>query len=265
MEWWIAYLATGAFVGFLAGLLGIGGGATIVPVLSIVFSAQHFEPRYIQHLALGTSLASIAFTSLSSFRAHDIRGAVDWQVVKRLTPGIVLGALAGTYLARLMSSRYLSIFFVVFIGYLATQILMNITPKPHRQLPGEGGMALAGSVIGATSSLVGIGGGALSISFMLWCNMTLHVAIGTSAAIGFPVAIASALGYVLNGLAVQGLPEWSIGFVYLPALAGLVIASMATAPLGARAAHSLPVETLRKIFALFLYTICAKMAWGIFA
>lgn len=265
MESWIAYLATGALVGFLAGLLGIGGGATIVPVLSILFSAQHFEPRYIQHLALGTSLASIAFTSASSFRAHDSHGAVHWEAVRRITPGIVLGSLAGTYLARLMSSRYLTIFFVVFIAYLATQILANITPKPHRQLPGEGGMALAGSVIGATSSLVGIGGGALSTAFMIWCNVRLHQAIGTSAAIGFPIAVAGAVGYLLNGLGVQGLPEWSLGFVYLPALVGLVVASMATAPLGARAAHRLPVATLRRIFAFVLYALALRMAWSVFA
>lgn len=265
MEWWLAYLATGALVGFLGGLLGIGGGATIVPVLSFVFHAQHFEPRYLQHLAVGTSLASIAFTSVSSLRAHHALGAVNWQVVRRITPGIVIGTLGGTYLAKLMSSRFLTLFFVVFIAYLATQVLLNIKPKPSRQFPGAAGMAVAGSVIGATSSLVGIGGGALSTSFMLWCNLTLHVAIGTSAAIGFPIAVAGALGYYVNGLGAQGLPEWSFGFVYLPALAGLVIASMLTAPLGARAAHRLPVPTLRKIFAFVLYALALRMAWSVFA
>ncbi len=264
MEWWLAYLALGAFVGFVAGLLGIGGGATIVPVLAMLFAAQHFNPAYIQHLALGTSLASIAFTAISSLRAHHLHGAVSWRVVRRITPGIVVGTLAGAYLAKLMPTRWLTLFFVVFIAYIATQILLNIKPKPSRQFPGAAGMMAAGSVIGVTSSLVGIGGGAMSTSFMVWCNMKMHQAIGTSAAIGFPIAVAGGVGYFLTGLGVPGLPEGSFGFLYLPALAGIVVASVLTAPLGAKATHKLPVPTLRKIFAFFLYSLALRMAWVVF-
>lgn len=264
MEWWLAYLALGAFVGFIAGLLGIGGGATIVPVLALLFAAQGFDPAYIQHLALGTSLASIAFTAISSLRAHHVHGAVDWAVLWRITPGIVAGTLAGAWLAKLMSTRWLTLFFVVFIAYIATQILLNIRTKPHRTFPGAAGMTFAGALIGGTSALVGIGGGAMSTSFMLWCNMKMHQAIGTSAAIGFPIAIAGGVGYFLTGLGVPGLPQGSVGFLYLPALAGIVVASVLTAPLGARATHKLPVSTLRKIFAFFLYTLALRMAWVVF-
>jgi len=259
----LAYLALGAFAGVLAGLLGVGGGLVIVPALTFLFSAQGLPAPYIAHLALGTSLATIIFTSVSSLRAHHGRGAVDWQVVRRISAGIVAGTLGGSWVAAQLSTRSLKVFFVVFLYYVALQMLLNIRPKPSRQLPGTGGMLGVGGVIGGVSSLVGIGGGSLSVPFMAWCNIPMHTAIGTSAAIGFPIALAGAVGYVANGLAVAPLPPWSLGFVYLPALAGIALASVITAPFGARLAHSLPVAGLKKTFAFLLMVMGTKLLAGL--
>ncbi len=259
MEFWLLYLAVGAFAGFLAGLLGVGGGLVIVPVLAFIFAAQHFPAGLIMHLALGTSLASIMFTSVSSLRAHHGHGAVNWRVVRGIAPGIVAGTLAGSVLAAHLSTLFLKVFFVVFLYYVAVQMVLNIKPEPSRDLPGTAGMFGAGSVIGAVSSLVGIGGGTLSVPFMTWCNVRLHQAIGTSAAIGFPIAAAGALGYIANGWALDDLPPYSLGFVYLPALAGLVGASVLVAPFGARLAHRLPVAKLKTVFALLLFTLGTRM------
>ena len=264
MTEWIAYIGLGLFAGFVAGLLGVGGGLIIVPVLSFIFVAHHFPDAYVLHLALGTSLASIVFTSISSFRAHHAHGAVNWKIWRGVTPGIITGTLLGSVLAAHLSTHFLKVFFVVFLFYVGTQMLLDIKPKAARDLPGLPGMFGAGNVIGAVSSLVGIGGGTLSVPFMTWCNVKLHQAIGTSSAIGFPIAVAGALGYIGNGLQVQGLPEYSLGFVYLPALAAIAVASVMTAPLGAKVAHRLPVKKLKKIFAVLLYTLGVRMAWSLF-
>jgi uncharacterized membrane protein YfcA len=258
MSAWVLYLAIGAFAGVLAGLLGVGGGLVIVPMLTFIFTSQGLPAAHILHLALGTSLASIMFTSLSSVRAHHGRGAVNWQAVRRITPGIMFGTFAGSCIAAQLSTGFLKAFFVVFQYYVATQLLLDIKPKPHRQLPGNAAMFGVGSVIGGISSLVGIGGGTMSVPFMIWCNAAMHTAIGTSAAIGFPIALAGAAGYVVNGLSVK-LPPYSLGFVYLPALLGVAAASILTAPLGARLAHSLPIPKLKKVFALLLVVMGTKM------
>jgi uncharacterized membrane protein YfcA len=262
MEWWAAYLAVGAIAGFLAGLLGVGGGFVIVPSLIFLFNSQHFPQTHLLHLALGTSLASIMFISVSSLRAHHAHGAVNWKVVRRIAPGIVIGTLLGSGLAALLSSSFLALFFAVFVSFAATQILLDIKPKPSRQLPGRAGTFLVGIIIGIIFSLVGGGGAVLSIPFMLYCNIKTHDAIGTSAAIGFPIAISGAAGYILTGLAQENLPPLSLGFIYLPALLGLMVTSVFTAPFGAKLAHRMPVERLKKIFAVFLYIIAAKMLIG---
>jgi len=264
MTFWLLYLALGALAGLLAGLLGVGGGIVVVPMLTFVFAAQQLPSPLILHLALGASLASIAFTSISSLRAHHDRGAVDWQVFRRVTPGILIGTLLGSWLAAQLSTRFLKAFFVFFLFYVALQMLLGVKPRPTRQLPGVGGMFGVGSVIGGVSSLVGIGGGSMSVPFLVWCNVSLHDAIGTSAAIGFPIAVAGAVGYVANGLAIKTLPPHSLGFVYLPALVGIAAVSVLTAPFGARLAHRLPVAHLKRFFALLLMVMGTKMFAGVF-
>lgn len=258
MSAWLLYLALGAFAGVLAGLLGVGGGLVIVPILTFIFTAQRLPAEHILHLALGTSLASIMFTSVSSLRAHHARGAVDWIVIRRISPGILAGTFFGSWVAAQLSTRFLKGFFVIFLYYVALQMLLNIRPKPHRQLPGRLAMFGVGGAIGGVSSLVGIGGGSMSVPFLVWCNVGMHNAIGTSAAIGFPIALAGAAGYLVNGLSVD-LPPHTLGYIYLPALIGVAAASIVTAPLGARLAHSLPIGGLKKIFALLLIIMGTKM------
>ncbi|MFH2091315.1 MAG: sulfite exporter TauE/SafE family protein [Pseudomonadota bacterium] len=257
----LMYMAVGLIAGLLAGLLGVGGGLVIVPMLIFCFVKQNINSEVIMHIALGTSLASIMFTSVSSFMSHHRRGAVDWSVVKKIIPGILFGTFLGTIVASKLSTGFLKAFFCVFLYAVATQMIINKKPRPSRQIPGHTGMFGVGSTIGMASSLVGIGGGSLSVPFMLWCNVAAHRAIGTSAAIGFPIAIAGAFGYIVNNLHATGLPPYSLGYVYLPALLFIVLFSVMTAPLGARLAHALPVDKLKRIFAVFLYVVATKMAW----
>jgi uncharacterized membrane protein YfcA len=259
MEWWWAYLAIGVAVGFLAGLLGIGGGMIMVPMLVFVFTAKGFPAEHMMHLSLATSMATIVFTSLSSVRAHHRHDAVDWAVARAMAPGIVVGALSATLVAGFLPTRPLAIAFTIFMFYAATQMFFEVEPKPSRQLPGAAGLFGVGAGIGALSSVLAAGGAFLSIPFLARCNVPLKRALGTAAANGFPIAVAGTAGYVLNGLRVDDLPAGSFGFVYLPALVLIVLASMPTAPLGARLAHRLPVKRLRIVFALMLFAIALRM------
>lgn len=254
------YLALGAFAGWLAGLLGVGGGLIIVPVLVWLFGSHGISHDVSMHLALGTSLATIVFTSVASVRTHHAHGAVDWHLLRRIIPGVMLGTLLGSVVAAQISGYALQLFFVAFLLFVAVQMWFEIRPKPHYSLPGLAGLSAAGGVIGLVSSLVGIGGGTLSVPFQLWCNVDARRAIGTSAAIGVPIAIAGMAGYVLNGWGARGLPPGSLGYVYLPALGGIVLASVLTAAWGARMAHRLPVKTLKKGFALLLFVLALRMA-----
>lgn len=265
IEWLAAYLALGAFVGFFAGLLGVGGGAIMVPMLTTFFAAQGFPREHLVHLALGTSMAGIVITSISSLRAHHAHGAVRWDIVRGIAPGVLAGTFAGTFVASRAPTQPLAIFFACFTAYVAVQMILNVKPKPSRELPGTAGLVGVGGVIGAISSLVAIGGGSLSVPFMTWCNVKVHNAIGTSAAIGLPIAVAGALGYLINGWSAQGLPALSVGFVYLPALVLLSLLSSLTAPIGARLAHKLPVATLKKVFAGLLIALSAKMLHTVLA
>jgi uncharacterized membrane protein YfcA len=259
------YFGLGLAAGFMAGLLGVGGGLLMVPALSWAFAQQGFAPQFNIHLALATSLAVIVPTSLSSLRAHHAHGAVDWLAVRRIAPGILLGTLVGSLAAAKLPDAGLKIFFTVFLFYAATQMLLGFKPPASRQMPGWAGMTLAGGVIGLVSSWVGIGGGTLSVPFLTWCNAGLRRAIGTSSAIGLPIALAGTLGYVMSGLSVTNLPAASVGFVYLPALAAIALGSWLTAPFGARATHRLPVRQVKKIFAGLLYLLAVRMAYGLWA
>ena len=259
MEWWWVYLAIGVTVGFLAGLFGIGGGMIMVPMLVFVFTAKGFPAEHMMHLSLATSMATIVFTSLSSVRAHHRHAAVDWGVARAMAPGIVVGALAATLIAGFIPTRPLAIAFTAFMFYAAAQMFFEVKPRPSRQLPGPAGLFGVGAGIGALSSVLAAGGAFLSIPFLARCNVPLKRAVGTAAANGFPIAAAGTAGYVLNGLRVDNLPEGSLGFVYLPALALIVLASMPMAPLGARLAHRLPVRRLRIVFALMLFAIALRM------
>lgn len=263
--WWLAYIALGAFAGFFAGLLGIGGGSLMVPVLVMLFTAQAFPVGEVMHLALGTSMATIFFTSISSVRTHHAHGAVLWPIVLRITPGIIAGTLIGTHVASLVPTKALALIFTLFICYVSVQMIINLKPQPHRELPGALATGAVGAGIGFISCLVAIGGGVLSVPFMTRCNVKMQNAIGTSAAIGFPIALGGALGYIWNGWSVSGLPSGSMGFVYIPAVVGVAAVSMLTAPIGARLTHQLPVKTLKRVFAGILLALAGKMMWGLFS
>ncbi len=257
--WLVVYAVLGACFGFLAGLLGIGGGAVSVPLMTMAYSAQGFDRASILHLALGTGMATIVFTSLSSLRAHHQHGAVDWSTVRTLAPSIVIGTLLGTSIIPFIPTFPLAIIFVSFLGYMSITMFSNWKPKPTRQFPGTLGASVAGLFIGVISGIVSIGGGALTIPFMAFCNVPLHRAIGTSAAIGFPLALTGTIGYIVNGWGVTSLPHGSVGYVYLPALIPYAIASMALAPVGARVAHRTGTGTLKRIFAIVLAFLAIKM------
>lgn len=255
----LIYLAVGCVVGFFAGLLGIGGGAVMVPILSMTFVSRGFSADHVVHMALATSMATIIPGAISSARAHHQLGAVNWDVVKRMSPGIVLGTFGGAVIAHFSSTGFLKTFFVIFICALATQMLFGLKPKAGRGLPGVAGVGVVGLVTGVVSSFAGIGGAVLTVAFLTWCNVKLHEAIGTAAALGVPLSVAGTIGFVATGLLDKSLPAWSVGYVYLPALVGIALTSVVIAPIGAKLAHRLPVPTLKKIFAVFLLVLALKM------
>ncbi|RZJ26458.1 MAG: sulfite exporter TauE/SafE family protein [Haliea sp.] len=250
-------LLLGAGTGFLAGLLGIGGGMLMVPFVTFILTAKGFPSEYTVKMAVATSLATICFTSLSSVRAHHKRGAVLWPIVRVLAPGIVLGSLVGAQIAVALPGKVLSVLFAGFVAFSATQMFLDRKPKPSRTLPGALGTFGMGGVIGMLSALVGAGGAFVSVPFMTWCNVKIHDAVGTSAALGFPIALAGTLGYVWAGQGLPQMPPGSIGYLYLPGLVVISLASISTAPLGARLAHSMDIRPLKKVFASVLYVLAA--------
>ena len=252
----------GIGTGFLAGLLGIGGGMLMVPFITLILSNRGVEPSLSVKMAIATSMATIIFTSISSVRAHHKRGAVRWDLVKGLAPGIVIGSLIGSMgVFALLKGSYLAIFFALFVGFSATQMFLDKKPKPTRQVPGTVGLVGAGSGIGFISGLVGAGGGFISVPFMTWCNVAMHNAVATSAALGLPIALANVAGYIVSGQSVQNLPPASFGYIWLPGLVVIAVCSVFTAPLGAKAAHALPVKKLKRVFASVLYVLAAYMLW----
>lgn len=255
-------LLLGLGTGFLAGLLGIGGGMVMVPFLARILTERGVSSDLAVKMAIATAMATILFTSLSTMRAHQRRRAIRWDIVRGLAPGIVLGGLAaGAGVFALVKGQALALFFAAFVGYTATQMLRAAAPKPSRQLPGPAGQAAVGSGIGFMSGLVGAGGAFIAVPFMTRCNVPIHNAVATGAAIGFPIALASTAGYVIGGWSQPAPLAGALGFLYLPALAVVSLASVSIAPLGARLAHALDVRQLRRLFAVMLYGLAADMLW----
>lgn len=256
----ISYVGLGVIAGFVAGLLGVGGGLIIVPVLILIFNSNHFSQEVVVHLAIGTSLATIIFTSLSSIYAHHfIHKAVRWDIVRQLTPGIIIGALVGAVIADFISAKILQRFFGFFELFVAFQMALNIKPHASRTLPRYFGMASAGTGIGTVSSIVGIGGGTLTVPFLVWCNIKMQQAVATSSACGLPIAIAGCAGFILTGWNEINLPEHSIGYIYWPAFLAIVISSMLFAPVGAWLAHRLSAAKLKRYFAFVLLILGIRM------
>ncbi|HUX90910.1 MAG TPA: sulfite exporter TauE/SafE family protein [Gallionellaceae bacterium] len=266
LQWILYYLILGLVVGYFSGLFGIGGGLLLVPVLVFLFEVQHISAHNILHLALGTSMATILFTSLSSAYQHHAHNAVNWDTVLYITPGILLGTALGALIVGFVDTLYITIFFILFVYFSATQMLVGLKPDATRNYPGRLEVTAAGMVIGAISSIVSIGGGVLSVPYLVWHKQPIRNAIATSAAIGFPIAVGGTLGYIVTGY-YRGvdLPAGSLGYVQLPVLLWLVIGTVLTAPLGAKATHRMPMERLRKLFALVLFVLATKMLIKLFA
>ena len=253
------YLFTGAVAGLSAGLLGIGGGLIIVPILFFIFSSQAVPAAHVMHMALATSLATIVITSLSSARAHHKRGAVLWPLVFSLSPGIIIGAWLGAMLASSLASDILKPVFGVFELLVAIHLLINYKPDTHSSSISTVTSTISGVVIGGVSSIVGIGGGTLTVPFLLWHNISIRNAVASSAACGFPIAVAGTAAYIVSGWNTAGLPAYSLGYVNLPAFAVIIITSIIAAPAGAALAHKLPETTLRLFFALCLLALAIRM------
>lgn len=258
----LLYLLIGSFAGVMAGLLGVGGGLIIVPFLYWSFQQQGMVGEWLMHLAVGTSLATIVVTSLSSVWAHQRRGSVRWDLFWLLVPGIIVGVWLGSGLAPEIGNRALQRFFALFELLVALQMAFNWRPAAHQQMPGRLGSAVGGGVIGGVSALVGIGGGTMTVPWLVWFRTQIHQAVGTSAAIGLPIALVGSVGFVWFGWGQSGLPLGSSGFIYWPAVGGIVVMSALTAPLGAHLAHRMDEKRLKRLFALFLLLLSLWMFLG---
>ena len=261
--WLFSYVLLGLASGFIAGLFGVGGGLTIVPILLLLFQAQGFPDAQIMHLALGTAMATIVVTSISSMRAHHRQGGVRWDIFRSMAPGLVGGTLLGSLFASRVPTDAMAMVFTLIVYWAALQMLLDIKSKPTRQLPGSGGLLGIGGLIGGVSSLVAAGGGFLSVPFMVLCNVPVRQAVGTSAALGFPIAAAGVVGYIAGGWGLADLPGLHLGFVYLPAFIGVVVSTVFMAPVGAKLAHRLPVKQLKRAFGVMLALLASKMLWNL--
>lgn len=253
-------LAMGTVVGFLAGLLGIGGGMMMVPVMTLIFTQRGVASGMAVKMAIATSMATILFTSLSSVRAHHRLGAVRWPIARAMAPGIVGGGLlAGAGAFAVLKGQGLALLFAAFIGYAAVQMLLDRKPHPGRELPAVWVQAAVGAGVGFASGLLGAGGAFLSVPFMTWCNVPPRQAVGTSAALGFPIALASTAGYVISGWQLPPALPGTLGYLYLPGLVIVALASVLLAPLGARTAQRINVSALKRLFAVMLLALAASM------
>lgn len=258
----IQFLLLGAIAGVLAGMLGIGGGLIIVPALAIILPGMGIGLDVLMHMAIGTSLATIVVTSLMSTWSHHQYGAINWLAFRRLAPGIMLGVIVGAVIADYLSGNYLRNIFGIFEILVAAQMASGFRPSPHRKLPGMTGMSITGVIIGVVSAIVGIGGGTMTVPFLSWCNIVIRNAVATSAACGLPIAVTGMVSYLVTGLDAEHLPSWSTGYIYWPAFAGIVSATLVFTPLGARLAHTLPIDVLKRIFALVLLCLGIYMLFG---
>ena len=262
LESLLIYLAVGVAAGLMAGLFGVGGGMIIVPALAFLLPAMDVSPDIIMQIAVGTSLAIISATSISSMLAHHRNDGVLWDVFKSLAPGLVVGALIGAVIADHTPSDVLRRIVGLSALLVALKMWLDLKPKAHTPLPGPTGLSIAGTLIGSASSLIGIGGGSLTVPFLNWCSVSMRQAVGTAAAGGVPIAWAGMIGFIATGWNEPGRPDWSLGYVSLTGFAGIAVASVAAAPFGAHLAHRLPPHILKKAFAVLLLVIGIEMTFG---
>lgn len=259
---WGSLMLLGAFGGFAAGLLGIGGGMILVPFMIMLFPLVGMPQDLMVHVAIATSMSTIVFTSMSSMRAHHRKGAIRWEIVALLVPGIIVGGLlSGGAVFSYIDPAWLSLVFACFVAYSGGRMMWGRQPAPERRMPGKAATSAVGVLIGFLSGLVGAGGGFLSVPFMVRGNVPIHNAVATSAALGFFIAIANSAGYVVSGMSMETGVAGMFGYIHLPTMLGIVVVSMLTAPLGARCAHSLPVAVLKRVFAVLLFALAGYMLY----
>lgn len=253
----IIYLLIGAIAGFAAGLFGVGGGLIIVPILYIVFTQMNYDPNVIMHIAVGTSLATIIVTSISSVTAHHKKGAVLWPVFRNLAPGLVIGSFLGAGIADLMSGQHLQLVIGVFAVWMAYKMFKgaNTVVDPNRHLPSAPLQLAAGGGIGVASAIFGIGGGSLTVPYLNRHGVVMQKAVATSAACGLPIAVAGALGFIWFGAKEQIEVPNTIGYVHVYAFLGISVMSFITAKFGAKVAHLLSPAMLKKCFAGLLVVV----------
>lgn len=259
----LLYIATGIAGGLLSGMFGVGGGIVVVPILAMLFAGLHFPPAQIMQVAIGTSLATIIVNSISSSHAHHRHGNVNWTMVRRMAPGGIVGAVFATWLASRMHSDALQLLFAVFECAVALHLWRGHRQEVHAKVVRAPVLYAFGGIVGMLSSLLGIGGGTVAVPFLIYWTRNLRIAIGTAAALGLPLSVVGTLGYIAAGLKVDGLPQPSLGYVYLPALLGIAISGVIAAPLGVKLAHRLPVTTLKKLLAAVLFALGVNMGWGL--
>lgn len=258
----IPCLVLGVIAGLLSGLLGIGGGSVLVPALLWLFETYSIESDRLMLMAIATSLASIVLTSLASISAHHKLGAVLWPLVLRLGPTIVLGSILGAVIADAMPMSVLKIIFAIFLLLISVKMAFALNPGQGESHLSTSLLAITGAVIGGLSAILGIGGGSMTVPFLVTFQVPIRNAIAVSSACGLPIAVASSVSYMLLGLRQPELPEWSVGYVYLPALLGIVVCSTLFAPVGAKWVHKIPVNKLKRGFALFTFLIGVKLFYG---
>ncbi|WP_394200056.1 sulfite exporter TauE/SafE family protein [Shewanella waksmanii] len=259
----LSCIALGAFIGFMAGLLGIGGGIIAVPVLLYLLPSVGVTEAHLTHVAIATSLAAIILTSISSARAHHRRGNIPWHLFKVMLPGLALGAVSAGFIAQQIASQQLKQAFAVFVILMAIQMVFPFKPaKQDKPMPAPIVMFTVAAAIAIIAALMGIGGGILLVPFLTWCGLQMRQCIGFSAATGFLVALFGSVSYVIAGWQITDLPAGTLGYVYLPALIGIVSTSMLVAPIGAKAASHLPTAHLKKVFAVLLIVTGLKLVFS---
>lgn len=258
----LLYMIAGVFVGLTSGLFGLGGGVVMVPAVLPIFAAQGMSADVAMHVAVGSSLATIVFTSLSSAHAHWRLGNLVFNVLPWLVLGLVFGALMGSQVAAALSGQALRMIFGVFLLLFSTRMFLGGQPESVRGMPAAPIVTAVGFLIGCVSSLVGIGGGTMVVPFLLWTGVAMRIAVGTSAAAGIFIAIAGSIGFMLAGTGDDLLPAYSTGYIYWPAVLGVALASTIFAPIGARLASRLPARTLQRGFALFLALVGLRLLFS---
>ncbi|MGF1751321.1 sulfite exporter TauE/SafE family protein [Vibrio cionasavignyae] len=252
-------LILGAVVGTMSGLLGIGGGLIVVPALAYLLPMFGISAELVMQIALATSLASIIITSGSSALNHLKLGNVDIFVIKWLLPGVIVGGLVGSFVADWVPFQYLPKLFALIVLALAIQMILSISSTSTRPLPSPVVTSWYGAIIGMVSSLAGIGGGSMSVPFLSKHGVEMRRAVGSSSVCGCVIAISGMIGFIFHGTKADGLPEYSLGYVYVPALLAIAMTSMLTTRFGAKLATTIPTPKLKKIFAVFLVFVSFSM------